>query len=170
MPSGLPTGMAEAGPILGSMASSPPAPSSRPDPEADVQPPRWQLRQDTGWMPSGETLLRWHAPAVAAGLGLASLAVIAAATATKNHNFWVFAGWVALTVAAIVVGVAVLMSVTRTRAHQGVRRAASFGVVVAVLCATLGLAVYSQTREHDCPTTGPCTPATPGPGQKPQLP
>ena len=44
-----------------------------------------------GWMPSGETLLRWRVPAAAAGLGLASVAVMAAATATKSHNFWVFA-------------------------------------------------------------------------------
>ena len=53
---------------------------------------------------------------------------------------------------------------------MGVRRAASFGVVMAVLCATLGLAVYSQTRAHDCPATGPCTIATPGPGQRTQIP
>jgi peptidoglycan/LPS O-acetylase OafA/YrhL len=124
----------------------------------------------TGWMPSGETLVRWRIPAVAAGLGLASVAVMAAATATKDHNFWVFAGWVVLTVAAVVAGVAVLMAVPRARTSMGVRRAASFGVVIAVLCATLGLAVYSQTRTHDCPTTGPCTPATPGSGQRPQLP
>ncbi len=121
-------------------------------------------------MPSGETLLRWHLPAVAAGLGLASVGVLAAATATTNHNVWVFAAWVALTVAAIVCGVAVLMSVPRSRTTMGVRRAASFGAVMAVLCATLGLAVYSQTRVHDCPATGPCTAATPGPGQRTQLP
>lgn len=126
--------------------------------------------RQTGWMPSGQTLLRWRIPAVAAGLGLASVAVMAAATATKDHNFWVFAAWVVLTVAAVVAGVAVLMAVPRARTSMGVRRAASFGVVTAVLCATLGLAVYSQTRTHDCPTTGPCTAATPGPGQKTQLP
>ena len=53
---------------------------------------------------------------------------------------------------------------------MAMRRAASFGVVVAVLCATLGLAVYSQTRIHDCPASGFCAPAAPGKGQRPQEP
>jgi hypothetical protein len=121
-------------------------------------------------MPSGDTLVQWRVPAVSAGLGVASIGVMAAATATKSHNVWVFAGWVVLTVAAIATGTAVLMSVPRSRPHMGVRRAASFGVVAAVLCATLGLAVYSQTREHDCPSTGICNVPAPGKGQRPQLP
>ncbi len=123
-----------------------------------------------GRLPSAERLLRWKAPAVAAGLGLASVLVMVVAIATNDHDVWLFFLWVALTLAAIVVGVAVLVAVPRSKPRMGIRRAASFGVVMAVLCATLGLAVYSQTREHDCPTTGICTPASPGPGQRPQLP
>ena len=118
----------------------------------------------------GDSLLRWRAPVVAAGLGLVSVAILTAATITRNHNVWVFVVWVVVTVAAVGTGSAVLMLVPRSRPTMGVRRAASFGVVAAVLCATLGLAVYSQTREHDCPTTGPCTIANPRPGQRPQLP
>ena len=121
-------------------------------------------------MLDGDNLLRWKAPVVAAGLGLASVAVLTAATVARDHNVWVFAVWVVLTVAAIACGAAVLLAIPRSRSTMGVRRAASFGVVVAVLCATLGLAVYSQTRAHDCPTNGTCTPQTPGSGQRPQLP
>ncbi len=121
-------------------------------------------------IPSRDKLLRWHAPAISAGLGLASVAVIAAATATKDHDFWLFAVWVVLTGAAIVSGLAVLFRVPRGRGAMATRRAASFGVVVAVLCATLGLAVYSQTRIHDCPASGFCAPAAPGKGQRPQEP
>jgi hypothetical protein len=120
--------------------------------------------------PAAEQLLRWHAPLAAAGLGLASVAVMAAATATSDHDFWLFAVWVVLTLAAIVTGLAVLLRVPRSPGRMGTRRLASFGVVIAVLCATLGLAVYSQTRIHDCPTTGICAPADPGKGQRPQQP
>ncbi len=130
-------------------------------------PPRVEERT---YLPSADTLLRWHVPWVAAGLGLASVVIIGAATATKNHNVWLFGAWVVVSLAAIVAGVAVLFSVRRSRQTMGVRRLACFGVVAAVLCATLGLAVYSQTREHDCPATGPCAPASAGPGQRPQLP
>jgi len=121
-------------------------------------------------LPSADQLLRWRAPAVAAGLGLASVGVMAAAIATTDHDFWVFAVWVLLTLAAIVTGIAVLVRVPRGPGRMTTRRAASFGVVIAVLCATLGLAVYSQTRIHDCPTNGPCEPAAPGKGQRPQQP
>ncbi len=121
-------------------------------------------------VPTSDQLLRWRVAAISAGFALASIAVIAVATATDDHSFWVFAGWVVLLVAAVSTGVAVLMRVPRAREHMGIRRAASFGVVVAVLGATLGLAVYSQTRIHDCPATGTCAPAAPGPGQRPQLP
>ncbi len=98
------------------------------------------------------------------------MALIAVATVTSNHNFWVFAAWVVLVAAAMVCGISVLYRVPRAAGRMGIRRAASFGVVMAVLCATLGLAVYSQTRIHDCPATGPCVPAAPGKGQRPQLP
>jgi len=121
-------------------------------------------------LPPADELLRWRIPMVSAGLGLASVAVMAAATATSDHDFWLFAVWVVLTLGAIVTGVAVLMRVRRAPGRMGTRRMASFGVVVAVLCATLGLAVYSQTRIHDCPTTGICVPADPGKGQRPQQP
>jgi hypothetical protein len=121
-------------------------------------------------LPSADQLLRWRVAAISAGFALASVAVIAAATATDNHNFWVFAAWVVLVLAAIVCGIAVLYQVPRGPGRMRIRRAASFGVVMAVLCATLGLAVYSNTRIHDCPPTGPCVPASPGKGQRPQLP
>ena len=121
-------------------------------------------------LPSTDQLLRWRVAVISAGFALASIAVIAVATATDDHSFWVFAAWVVLLVAAVSSGVAVLVKVPRSSGHMAMRRAASFGVVLAVLGATLGLAVYSQTREHDCPPTGPCEPAAPGPGQRPQLP
>jgi hypothetical protein len=124
----------------------------------------------TSVIPSGEKLMRWRIPAVSVGLGLASVAVIAVATVTSDHDFWVFAVWVVVTGAAIVSGLAVLFRVPRGKGAMATRRAASFGVVVAVLCATLGLAVYSQTRVHDCPTSGFCAPAAPGKGQRPQEP
>jgi hypothetical protein len=124
----------------------------------------------TGVIPSREQLLRWRIPAVSVGLGLASVAVIAAATVASDHDFWVFAVWVVLTFGAIATGVAVLFRVPRGNGSMATRRAASFGVVVAVLCATLGLAVYSQTRIHDCPASGFCAPAAPGKGQRPQEP
>jgi hypothetical protein len=121
-------------------------------------------------IPSAEELLRWRIPAASVVLGLASVAIIAAATATTDHDFWVFAVWVVVTGAAIATGLAVLLKVPRGQGAMKTRRAASFGVVVAVLCATLGLAVYSQTRIHDCPTSGFCAPAAPGKGQRPQEP
>jgi hypothetical protein len=121
-------------------------------------------------MPSPEQLLRWKAPIAAAVLGVASVGVLAAATATTNHNFWIFALWVVLTIGAIVCGLSVLFRIPRAADTMGSRRAASLGVVLAVLCATLGLAVYSNTRAHDCPTTGVCAPAAPGKGQRPQQP
>jgi hypothetical protein len=121
-------------------------------------------------VPTTDQLLRWRVAAISAGFAVASIAVIAAATATDDHNFWVFAGWVVLLIAAVATGVAVLMRVPRSSGHMAIRRAASFGVVIAVLGATLGLAVYSQTRTHDCPVNGTCAPASPGSGQRPQLP
>jgi len=127
-------------------------------------------RRVTGLVPADDQLLRWHVPWVSAGLGLTSVAVMAAATATSDHDFWLFAVWVLITLGAIVTGLAVLARVPRGPGRMGTRRFASFGVVMAVLCATLGLAVYSQTRVHDCPTTGFCAPADPGKGQRPQQP
>ena len=121
-------------------------------------------------VPADDQLLRWHVPVVSAGLGLASVGVMAAATATSNHDFWLFAVWVLITLAAVVTGLAVLARVRREPGRMGTRRLASFGVVMALLCATLGLAVYSQTRIHDCPSTGFCAPANPGKGQRPQEP
>jgi hypothetical protein len=122
------------------------------------------------FLPSADRLLRWRVAALSAGAALASIAVIAAATATDDHNFWVFAGWVLLVIAAVASGLAVLVRIPRSSGRTWIRRAASFGVVIAVLGATLGLAVYSQTRVGDCPSSGPCEPASPGPGQRPQLP
>jgi hypothetical protein len=121
-------------------------------------------------LPTAEQLLRWKVPMISAGFALASVGVIAAATATKDHDFWVFAVWVLLTAAAVTGGLTVLYRVPRASGRMGTRRAASFAVVIAVLCATLGLAVYSQTRAHDCPATGVCEPAAPGPGQRQQEP
>ncbi|HVN51660.1 MAG TPA: hypothetical protein VMT43_09520 [Acidimicrobiales bacterium] len=121
-------------------------------------------------LPSADQLLQWRVPWISAGLGVASVGVMAVATATSDHDFWLFAVWVVLTLAAIATGVAVLVRVRRGPGRMGTRRLASFGVVMAVLCATLGLAVYSQTRIHDCPTSGICVPADPGKGQRPQQP
>ena len=140
-------------------------PTTAPTAATNAAPTTFSAR-----MLAGDNLLRWKVPVVAAGLGLSSVAVLSAATVAKDHNVWVFAIWVVLTVAAIACGAAVLLAIPRSRSTMGVRRAASFGAVVAVLCATLGLAVYSQTRVHDCPTTGTCTPQAPGSGQRPQLP
>jgi hypothetical protein len=121
-------------------------------------------------LPPAEQLLRWRAQVVSAALAVGSIVVIGLATATDDHNVWIFFLWVLLTLGAIVTGAAVLARIPRSRGQMGVRRMASFGVVMALLCATFGLAIYSNTRTHDCPTTGVCTPATPGKGQIQQQP
>jgi len=121
-------------------------------------------------LPSAEQLLRWRAQLVSAALALGAILVIGLATATDDHNVWVFFLWVLLLAGAIATGGAVLARIPRARGQMGVRRAASFGVVMALLCATFGLAIYSNTRVHDCPTTGVCTPAAPGKGQIQQQP
>jgi hypothetical protein len=120
--------------------------------------------------PTTEDLQRWHVPALSAVLGAASALVIGAATVTGTHDVWVFLLWVLLTAGAVVSGATVLFRVRRGAGRMAMRRAASFGLVVAVLCGTLGLAVYSNTRVHDCPATGPCSPAAPGKGQRQQQP
>ena len=122
-------------------------------------------------LPSADQLLRWRVAAISAGFALASVAVIAVghghqATTTSGSSP---PGWCSMA-AAMVAGSRCSWRVPRAAGRMGMRRAASFGVVMAVLCATLGLAVYSQTRIHDCPATGPCAPAAPGKGQRPQLP
>ncbi|MGZ4694972.1 MAG: hypothetical protein ACXWCM_18350 [Acidimicrobiales bacterium] len=102
---------------------------------------------------------------------VAAVGTIAWATATKNHAFWAFALWVALTLAAGVCGVVALVRLPRSAAVRNLRRVALLGAVVAVLCATLGLAAYSSTRADDCPTDGsPCLIPASGPGQRDQTP
>ena len=107
------------------------------------------------------------ASAVCAG---AAVVAIVTATVTGSHTFWAFAVWVALTVAAMAVGVVALVRTPRTRADRPWRRLATGAVVVGVLCATLGLAVYSSTRSNDCPKDAPCTIPERGPGQFDQQP
>ena len=99
-----------------------------------------------------------------------AVAVIAAATATRNHSFWLFTVWVALTVAAAATGIVALVRTPRTAANRNLRRVATLGVVVGVGCATLGLAVYSASRSDDCPRDAPCTIPQSGPGQRDQQP
>jgi hypothetical protein len=102
---------------------------------------------------------------------VAAVAVIAWATATKHHDFWAFALWVALTFAAGICGVVALVRLPRTAAVRNLRRLALLGAVVAVLCGTLGLAAYSSTRADDCPKDGsPCVAPVAGPGQRDQQP
>lgn len=102
---------------------------------------------------------------------VAAVATIAWATATKDHDFWAFALWVALTLAAGVCGVVALVRLPRTAAVRNVRRLALLGAVVAVMCATLGLAAYSSTRADDCPKDGSiCVAPVSGPGQRDQTP
>jgi hypothetical protein len=107
------------------------------------------------------------ASVVAAGLAIVA---IGWATATKNHAFWAFVIWVGFTVGAIVAGVVALARLPRDRARRPLRRLALTGVVGGVLCATLGLAVYSATRTDDCPPDRACTIPQPGPGQRSQQP
>jgi len=109
---------------------------------------------------------------VAASVASAALAIVAIgwATATKNHAFWAFALWVGFTVAAITTGIIALARLPRDRARRPLRRLALTGVVGGVLCATLGLAVYSATRTDDCPPDRACTIPLPGPGQRSQQP
>jgi hypothetical protein len=92
------------------------------------------------------------------------------ATATRNHAFWAFAIWVAFTVAAVATGVVALVRTQRRADVRTLRRIATLGVVGGVLCATLGLAVYSASRTDDCPLEKPCTIPQSGPGQRPQQP
>jgi hypothetical protein len=102
---------------------------------------------------------------------IAAVATIAWATATRNHAFWAFALWVALTLAAGVCGIVALVRLPRSAAVRNLRRLALLGAVVAVLCATLGLAAYSSSRAGDCPTDGsPCVAPPSGPGQRDQTP
>jgi len=99
------------------------------------------------------------------------VAVIVWATAAKDHAFGVFAIWVAFTLAAGVCGVVALVRLPRSRQVRHLRQAALFGAVVAVLCATLGLAAYSSTRADDCPKDGTeCVAPVSGPGQRDQAP
>ncbi len=101
----------------------------------------------------------------------AAVAVIVWATATKDHEFWAFALWVALTLAAGVCGVVALVRLPRSAAVRNLRRMALLGAVVSVMCATLGLAAYSSTRADDCPTDGTiCVAPAAGPGQRDQTP
>jgi hypothetical protein len=110
---------------------------------------------------------------VVASLACAAAALIAIswATVTQNHSFWAFSLWVALSLAAGVCGVVALVRLPRSVAVRNLRRLATLGTVVAVLCATLGLAVYSSTRADDCPTDGSiCTIREPAPGERDQTP
>jgi peptidoglycan/LPS O-acetylase OafA/YrhL len=108
----------------------------------------------------------------AASLGCAAAAIVAIgwATATRNHAFWAFAVWVGLTVAAVATGVVALVRLPRRREMRPLRRLATLGVVGGVLCATLGLAVYSASRTDDCPLERQCTIPQSGPGQRSQQP
>ena len=101
---------------------------------------------------------------------IGAVAVIAAATATRNHSFWLFVLWVGLTVAATATGVVALVRTPREPATRNLRRVATLGVVVGVGCATLGLAVYSASRSDDCHRDAPCTIPQSGPGQRDQQP
>ena len=102
---------------------------------------------------------------------VAAVVTLAAAIATKDHAFWAFALWVALTVAAGVCGVVALVRLPRTATVRNLRRLALLGAVVAVMCATLGLAAYSSTRADDCPTDGSqCVAPPAAPGQRDQTP
>jgi len=101
---------------------------------------------------------------------VAAISAIAWATVTRNHAFWAFAIWVALTVAAVVTGVVALARLPRDQARRPWRRVALLGVVGGVLCATLGLAVYSASRSDDCPRDQECTIPAAGPGQHDQQP
>jgi len=109
---------------------------------------------------------------VAASVAAAGLAIVAIgwATATKNHAFWAFVVWVGFTVGAVATGIVALARLPRDRARRPLRRLALAGVVGGVLCATLGLAVYSATRTDDCPPDRACTIPQPGAGQRSQQP
>jgi hypothetical protein len=110
---------------------------------------------------------------VAASLVCAVLALVAIswATAAKNHSFGAFSLWVGLILAAGVCGVVALVRLPRTAARRNLRRLATLGTVVAVLGATLGLAVYSSSRADDCPRDGSiCTIRQPKPGERDQQP
>jgi hypothetical protein len=108
--------------------------------------------------------------AAAVGCAVGAVAVIAAATATRDHAFWLFVLWVSLTVAAVACGIVALVRLPRAPATRNRRRLATLAVVVGVGCATLGLAVYSSTRSDDCPRDAPCTIPQSGPGQRDQQP
>ena len=107
-----------------------------------------------------------------ASLGCAVVAIVAIAwaTATRNHAFWAFALWAGLTVGAVTTGVTALVRAPRRSDQRSVRRMATVGVVAGVLCATLGLAVYSASRTDDCPLEKQCTIPESGPGQRKQQP
>ena len=109
---------------------------------------------------------------VAASVGCAVLAIVTIgwATATRNHAFWAFFLWVGFTVASVATGVVALMRLPRTSAVRNLRRLALLGVIGGVLCATLGLAVYSASRSDDCPPDQACTIPAPGSGQRQQQP
>jgi hypothetical protein len=100
----------------------------------------------------------------------AAIVVIGWATATRDHAFWAFAVWVALTIAAVALGVVALIRLPRRPDLRTLRRLAALGVVGGVLCATLGFAVYSASRADDCPRDGVCTIPQSGPGQRDQTP
>ncbi|MEI7593047.1 MAG: hypothetical protein WCK41_07495 [Actinomycetes bacterium] len=107
-----------------------------------------------------------------ASVGCASAAIVAIAwaTATRNHAFWAFALWVGFTVAAVATGLVALIGTNRRVDPRALRRLATLGVVGGVLCATLGLAVYSASRTEDCPLEKQCTIPQSGPGQRDQQP
>jgi hypothetical protein len=109
---------------------------------------------------------------VAASVVCAVLAIVAIgwATVTRNHALWAFALWVGFTVAAVVTGLICLARLPRQRDVRPLRRLALLGVIGGVLCATLGLAVYSASRTNDCPPDQPCTIPAAGPGQRTQQP
>jgi hypothetical protein len=107
---------------------------------------------------------------VSLGCAAAAVAVIAWATANRNHAFWAFAAWVGFTIAAVATGVTALVRMPRRREVRGLRRLATLGVVGGVLCATLGLAVYSASRTDDCPLERQCVIPQSGPGQRSQQP
>ena len=109
---------------------------------------------------------------VATSVACAVLAIVSIgwATATRNHALWAFALWVGLTVAAVATGLISLARLPRRRDMRPLRRLALLGVVGGVLCATLGLAVYSASRTNDCPPDQPCTIPAAGPGQRSQQP
>ena len=105
-----------------------------------------------------------------AGCAVLAIVTIGWATATRNHAFVAFVVWVGFTVAAVATGIVALVRLPRDRSRRPLRRVAVLGVVGGVLCATLGLAIYSASRSDDCPRDRECTIPAPGPGQVNQQP